>query len=264
MLLFLSLGLLVRWAGWLRALFGLALVRCRPLFPPRCPSVPCPCRWAPLSLSDCLGRLVWSVVLACGGWPGSWACPAARFWLLSAVGCSACGCLCPLARLRWPRRWRFVRLSWPLLLVARFHSGRVRVAARFARGWPVSDLVVSSPSGVPAPWSRSLAFSAFGSGSLRSLVLRRSRRSFSGWVVVASFASPPRAGVFAARWAGRLGLSVVARRVGSFLAVSVPCAPPAGGGGAAGCVLARVACVGGLRRLVRLLSFSSAWGVAGV
>jgi hypothetical protein len=80
-------------------------------------------------------------------------------------------------------------------------------------------------SGLVAP--RSLSFSAWRAGSLRSLVLRASRRSFSGAVVVASFACPRRAGRFAARWARRLRVVVLVRRAGPGLwDVSVPCMPP--------------------------------------
>lgn len=118
---------------------------------------------------------------------------------------------------------------------------------------------------------RSLAFSAFGSGSLRSLVVRRSL-SGSRFVLVASFGSASAAGAFARRWSVRLGRSVLVRRVsssfsarvGAFWAVSVPCAlAPAAALGCAWAV-ARVSFVGGLRRLVRSLALSrSVWGAAG-
>lgn len=68
--------------------------------------------------------------------------------------------------------------------------------------------------------ARSLCFSAFRSGGLRGLVFRPSSRAFSGFVVVASFASPSAAGRFARRWARRLGVAVAV----SGVSVSVPCA----------------------------------------
>lgn len=69
--------------------------------------------------------------------------------------------------------------------------------------------------------ARSLCFSAFRSGGLRGLAFRQSRRSFSGFVVVASFSSPVAAARWARRWAARLGVSVAVRG----LSVSVPCLP---------------------------------------
>ena len=69
---------------------------------------------------------------------------------------------------------------------------------------------------------RSLVFSAFRAGGLRSVLLRTSTRARSGTVVVAVFACPVRAGGFARRWAGRLGLSVFVRRHPGGFAVSVP------------------------------------------
>jgi len=75
------------------------------------------------------------------------------------------------------------------------------------------------------PSARLVAFSAFRSGSLRSVLPRPSSRSGSGFVLVCSFASPRRAGLFAARWAGRLGVSVSLRRSAGLWAVSVPVAP---------------------------------------
>ncbi len=69
---------------------------------------------------------------------------------------------------------------------------------------------------------RSVAFSAFRAGSLRSLLLRPSGRSFSGIVLVCVFASGPRAFPFAARWAVRLGVGVRVRRHPLGWQVSVP------------------------------------------
>jgi hypothetical protein len=71
---------------------------------------------------------------------------------------------------------------------------------------------------------RRAAFSAWRAGSLRGLLLRQSRRSPSGWVMVASFGSFARASRFASLWAGRLGVSCVLRREpGAPWSVSLPC-----------------------------------------
>jgi hypothetical protein len=69
---------------------------------------------------------------------------------------------------------------------------------------------------------RSLCFSAFRAGSLSALLLRPSSRARSGRALVCVFASAPRAGVFARRWACRLGVSVVVRRHPAGWAVSIP------------------------------------------
>lgn len=112
---------------------------------------------------------------------------------------------------------------------------------------------------------RSVAFSAFRAGSLRSLVVRRSLHSRSGFVLVASFHSSASASAFARRWAARLGLPVAVRRSGrrsgASWSVSVPVvvAEPS----VFACVAARVSFVGGLRSLVRQLSWSPVWGVSG-
>jgi hypothetical protein len=85
---------------------------------------------------------------------------------------------------------------------------------------------VSALLSLPAPRSaRGVAWSAFVSGSLRALRLRPGR-SGAAFVLVCGFASAARAGLFAARWASRLGRSVVVRRCGLLWAVSVPVAPP--------------------------------------
>jgi len=68
----------------------------------------------------------------------------------------------------------------------------------------------------------SVVWSAFRAGSLAGVRVRMSQRSPSGVVVVAAFRSQPSAAVFAARWARRLGVSVVVRRRGALWAVSVP------------------------------------------
>ena len=75
-------------------------------------------------------------------------------------------------------------------------------------------------AGLPAP--RRVAFSAFRAGGLVGLGLRASARSRSGFVVVAWFRPGRGAAPFARRWASRLGVSVVVRQRGAFLAVSVP------------------------------------------
>lgn len=99
--------------------------------------------------------------------------------------------------------------------------------------------------------SRSVAFSAFVSGSLR-FVLLRPGRSGARAVLVCSFSCARRAGRFAARWARRLGRSVALRRVaGGLWSVSVPVAlrsfrwPR--------CVGQRLSWSGGLRGFVRAL-----------
>lgn len=110
--------------------------------------------------------------------------------------------------------------------------------------------MVSQSVSVP----RSVAFSAFRAGGLRAVAVRRSRHARSGVVLVASFAALPRAGRFAARWAGRVGRSVVVRRSGSLWAVSVPVSAPlvhVGGG-----LFAPI--VGGLRGLLAVVG---SWGL---
>lgn len=99
--------------------------------------------------------------------------------------------------------------------------------------------------------SRSVAWSAFVSGSLRSVSLRPGR-SGARAVLVCSFACARRAGRFAARWARRLGRSVALRRVpGGQWSVSVPVALrsfrwPVG-------VCRRLSWSGGLRGFVAVL-----------
>jgi hypothetical protein len=98
--------------------------------------------------------------------------------------------------------------------------------------------------------SRSVAFSAFVSGSLRGLLLRPGR-SGARAVLVCSFGCLRRAGRFAARWARRLGRSVVVRRVAGLFEVSVPvalasCRWPR-------CVGFRLSWSGGLRGFVAAL-----------
>ncbi|MCZ7568898.1 MAG: hypothetical protein M5U01_09975 [Ardenticatenaceae bacterium] len=112
---------------------------------------------------------------------------------------------------------------------------------------------VPVPSSAPAP--ARVAWSAFRAGSLRSLLLRSSSRSFSRAVLVCTFACPVRAGAFAARWARRLGVAAAVRRApGGLWAVSVPVAQrssrwPAG-------AFALLPVTGGVRGLRRLLGWS--------
>lgn len=74
---------------------------------------------------------------------------------------------------------------------------------------------------------RSTAYLAFRSGGLSSFVVTGSSRSFSGWVLRASFASPAGAGRFAAAAARRAGVSVAVRSFGpGCFVVSVPVAVP--------------------------------------
>ena len=78
---------------------------------------------------------------------------------------------------------------------------------------------------VPPPSRfRSVAFSAFRSGSLASVALRPASWSPSVLVGVFGFRAPSSAGSFAARWAGRLGVSVRVRRSAGLWAVAVPVA----------------------------------------
>jgi hypothetical protein len=102
----------------------------------------------------------------------------------------------------------------------------------------------------PLPLPRRLCFSAFRAGGLRSLLIRPGR-SGAAVVLVAVFSSSASASSFAARWAVRLGQSVVVRSSPAGWAVSVPVSlpsfrrPPCFG---------RVICwSGGLRGFVRAL-----------
>jgi hypothetical protein len=70
---------------------------------------------------------------------------------------------------------------------------------------------------------RVVSCSALGSGGCAAWVFRPSSRSFSGFVVSASFLSFAFASRFASRWASRLGFFVAVRRAGSLWSVSVPC-----------------------------------------
>ena len=101
----------------------------------------------------------------------------------------------------------------------------------------------------------------FRAGSLVGLLFRPSRWSRSGSVLVCSFRSAPRAGSFARRWAGRLGLSVAVRRSGRGWAVSVPVFWPSSRGPAGGGRV--VFWSGGLRGFVRALGAAGFvwWGV---
>jgi hypothetical protein len=73
----------------------------------------------------------------------------------------------------------------------------------------------------------SACWSAFRAGGLAFLLVRSSRRSASGWVLLAGFHSLPAARAFA-RWsAARLGFSVVVRPGPGCWSVSVPFAPAA-------------------------------------
>ena len=69
---------------------------------------------------------------------------------------------------------------------------------------------------------RVVSCSAVGSGCC-AWVFRASSRSFSGFVVSASFLSFAFASRFASRWASRLGFFCAVRRSGSVWLVSVPC-----------------------------------------
>lgn len=100
--------------------------------------------------------------------------------------------------------------------------------------------------------SRSLAFSAFRTGSLYGFVVRPSLNSATGIVAVCTFSCPVRAATFARRWAIRLGLPVVIRHR---VMVSVPVIVA----GSHPLFFGRpVSCAGGLRGFIRSL------GAAGV
>lgn len=107
---------------------------------------------------------------------------------------------------------------------------------------------------------RSVAWSAFLSGSLGSLVLRPGR-SGARAVLVASFGSAPRAGRFARRWARRLGLSVAVRSApGGVWSVSVPVALASSRWPR--CVGRRLVWSGGLRGFARSLAVAGlVWGL---
>lgn len=87
----------------------------------------------------------------------------------------------------------------------------------------VSSVVPFGASGRPVAASvGSVVFSAFRAGSLFGVRVRVSRRSPSGVVLVAGFASPVAARRFALLWGGRLGAACAVRVVGGFWCVSVP------------------------------------------
>jgi hypothetical protein len=88
---------------------------------------------------------------------------------------------------------------------------------------------------------RSVVWSGFRSGGLWSAVLRPSRRSPSGWVVVLVFRSPVAAGRFARSFAPLVGAPLAVRsRVAFSVPVAVVGSRPAGVG-------RPVSAVGGLR-----------------
>jgi hypothetical protein len=91
-------------------------------------------------------------------------------------------------------------------------------------------VVRSSFVGCPAPAAAEVWLLAQSFSGLGVVVVRPSRRSFSGWVCVCSFASELVARSFAARAAGRFlgaGCGCVVRRFGPRFRVSVPCLSPA-------------------------------------
>jgi len=97
------------------------------------------------------------------------------------------------------------------------------------RGACACSAPAPSPAPPPAaagglPAGRSVAFSAFRSGSLASVAFRPASWSRSVLVAVLGFRSPASAGRFAARWARRLGVAVPVRRSGRLWAVGVPVA----------------------------------------
>ena len=118
----------------------------------------------------------------------------------------------------------------------------------------VSSSGSAGSGGLPGPRSasfapfRSVAFSAFRSGSLASVARRPASWSPSVLVGVFGFRSPASAGAFASRWAARLGVAVRVRRCGSLWAVAVPVAGVPSGS-AAGLWVS-----GGLRGLLRALA----------
>jgi hypothetical protein len=249
---------------------ALALAPPRPLLPPLL-LLPFPPSSPPSALSAPPRPRLWSarrLALSCAAspplawlalWSGGW--PSFRSLALA-------GSLALLPSAAWPAGLACLPssssrlVSSPSLPLPPFAlSARplcaVPLVGPLALAWPAWWCPVVSRRSLPGP--RSLAFSAFRAGGLRSLVVRRSLRSFSGFVVVASFGSASAAGAFGRRWAGRLGRSVAVRRLGSFFAVSVPCAVSPRSAACCSWVVARLSFVGGLRRLVWLLSLSSAW-----
>lgn len=120
---------------------------------------------------------------------------------------------------------------------------------------PVSAL---STTLVLPPRPASVVRSAFRAGALAGVILRSSRRSPTGCVLVAAFVSRPRAARFAARTAAHLGCSVAFRLVRGYWSVSVPVLglvpfPSPSPRWPAGLPVAPVAALGGL-----------AWRVGGV
>ncbi len=70
--------------------------------------------------------------------------------------------------------------------------------------------------------AKSVVWSGFRAGGLRSFLLRPSVHARSGRVVVLSFARQAAAAACARRWAGRLGVAVRVSFIGGLWAVSVP------------------------------------------
>jgi hypothetical protein len=112
---------------------------------------------------------------------------------------------------------------------------RVGLAAGVAAGGWVRSWPARPPAlfpALPVWWCvvlvsvRSLAFSAFRSGGLVSVLWRPSSRSLSGFVLVARFSRQAPARAFACRWARRLGVSVVVGPPSSGFAVRVPAPGP--------------------------------------
>lgn len=96
---------------------------------------------------------------------------------------------------------------------------------------------------------RSVCWSAFRTGSLAGFVVRPSRRSPSGVVVVVVFGAHARAVAFARRWSARLGVALALRRSGAAWAVSLPVAGAVPFGSVSAGPVAWVGLRGGLRGL---------------
>lgn len=174
-----------------------------------------------------LWRGCWRVRLCrLARWPGRRGRPAAggcRWWLggvpaaarppLVGVVPGSRRSVGVVVRPRCPALRRGPVCRWP----SRHRSASVCSVLVFSLGVLMSTSFASPSTAVR---------SAFRAGSFAGVVVRPSRRSPSGVVLAVCFRSPARAAAFAARWAGRLGVSVAVRpgpRAG-LVAVSLPVA----------------------------------------
>lgn len=123
----------------------------------------------------------------------------------------------------WVSFWSFSVFGVDFWVVLWYNQVVFRFRRRFSRLSPWRCPVSALPSVSRLLWS------AFRAGGFAAFSVRSSRRALGGWAFVAAFRSESVAAAFAARWAGRLGLSGCAVRVcrGRWC-VSVPVAWSAG------------------------------------